>query len=370
MESRKNTARERALDSREALVEAAPMQREVGNVLFVAFLAAVVWCSWLVLKPFVPGIVWASVLVVTFQPWHQRLTAKFRGRPWAASTLVTLGVAAFIVIPTVIAAIQVVQGTVQAYTWIQTAYNANGPDFGAEGRWPRVDAAVSQAKELIGLADVDVKAAAIDVVKKVGAIAAAKAPGWFGAVFEVGFSFVVMLVMMFVLFSSGGQLAATIASVLPLPRDTADRIMRDLGMMTRTVFVSVGLTAAVQAALGTIGLLVLGVPNAFTLGAAMFFMALVPGGTGLVWVPVSIWLAASGHELKAVILFAWGAGVISTIDNVLRPFFAKDGVKLPTMVLFFGLVGGLFAFGLVGLFVGPIVLYLLRELALAVRQEA
>jgi predicted PurR-regulated permease PerM len=136
------------------------------------------------------------------------------------------------------------------------------------------------------------------------------------------------------------------------------------------VFVSVGLTAAVQAGLGTIALLVLGVPNAFTLGATMFFAALLPGGTAIVWLPVGIWLGMNGHPWKAVILIAWGAGVIGTIDNVLRPYFAKDGVKLPTMLLFLGLVGGLFAFGIVGLFVGPIALYLLRELMTAVRQEA
>jgi len=112
------------------------------------------------------------------------------------------------------------------------------------------------------------------------------------------------------------------------------------------------------------------VPKAFTLGAAMFFVAILPGGTALVWIPVTIWLATSGHPWKAVIMVAWGAGVIGSIDNFLRPFFAKDGVKLPTMMLFLGLVGGLFAFGIVGLFAGPMILYLLRELTTAMRQEA
>jgi len=345
------------------------MQRDIRTPLFFAFLIAVVWCSWLVLKPFLAGIVWASVLVVTFQPLHERLKARLRGRRWAASMLVTLAVAAFIIVPTIIAAVQVVQGSIRAYEWVQTAYSAGGSNLGVDERWPRLDRALHRGKELIGLADVDMKTAGITLVKKVGAIAATKAPGLVGGAFGLAFSFVITLVMMFALFAQGDAVAAAVGGVLPLPRDTADRIMRDLGLMTRTVFISVGLTALVQASLGTLALLVLGVPNAFTLGAAMFFVALLPGGTGLVWIPVAIWLAMTGHAWKAIILAAWGAGVISTIDNVLRPFFAKDGVKLPTIMLFLGLVGGLFAFGIVGLFAGPIALYLLRELTAAMQQE-
>jgi predicted PurR-regulated permease PerM len=346
------------------------MQRDVRTPLFFAFLIAVAWCSWLVLKPFLAGIIWASVLVCTFRPLHARLTARLRGRTWAASTLVTLAVAAFIIVPTIVAAVQVVQGSIQAYEWVQTAYSASGPNLGANERWPRLDEAVHRAMELIGLANVDVKTAGINLVKKVGAVAATRAPGLVGGALGLAFSFVVTLVMTFVLFAQGGSVAVAVSRVLPLPREAADRIMHDLGLMTRTVFISVGFTALVQAGLGTIALLVLGVPNAFTLGAAMFFVALLPGGTALIWVPVAIWLGTNGHEWKAVILVAWGAGVISTIDNVLRPYFAKDGVKLPTMMLFLGLVGGLFAFGIVGLFVGPIVLYLLRELTTAMQQEA
>jgi predicted PurR-regulated permease PerM len=346
------------------------MQRDIRTPLFFAFLFAVAWCSWLVLKPFLPGIVWASVLVVTFWPLHERLTAKLRGRSWAASLIVTLAVAGFIIVPTIIAAVQVVQGCVKGYEWVQTAYSTSGPNLGAAEHWPRLDQAVRRAMELVGLGETDAKTAAINVVKKVGAVAAAKAPGLVGSALGLAFSFFVTLGMMFVLFAEGGSVAAAVSKVLPLSGEAADRIMRELGTMTRTVFISVGLTALVQASLGTIALLVLGVPNAFTLGAAMLFVALLPGGTGLVWVPVAIWLGTTGHEWKAVILAAWGAGVISTIDNVLRPFFAKDGVKLPGMLLFLGLVGGLFAFGIVGLFVGPIVLYLLRELTEAIQQEA
>ena len=346
------------------------MQRALRTPLFLALLAAVSWCSWLVLKPFLPGIIWAAVLVCTFTPWHERIAAKLRGRAWAASTIVTLVVAGFIIVPAVVAAVQVVQGSIDAYAWVQTTYNDKGPDLGATERWPRLDETVDHVKNMIGLADVDVKAAGVNFVKKAGAVTAARAPGLLGSVVSVAFSFVVTLVMMFALFANGKQVAAAIASVLPLPREVATRIMADLGLMTRSVFISVGLTALVQAGLVVLALLVLGVPKAFTLGAAAFFFAILPGGPALIWIPVAIWLAAEGHVFKAVILAAWGAGVVGTIDNILRPYFAKDGVKLPGMLLFLGLLGGLFSFGVVGLFFGPIILYLMLALMTAMREEA
>lgn len=156
---------------------------------------------------------------------------------------------------------------------------------------------------------------------------------------------------------------------MPVPRADADRILADLGVMTRSVFISVGVTALAQASLGTIAMLALGVARAFTLGAAMFFASLLPGGTALVWIPVAIWLLSGGHTAKAVILAAWCAGVVGTIDNVLRPLLARGGAKLSTAVLLIGMLGGLIAFGLVGVFVGPMILYVLMEILAVTRRE-
>jgi predicted PurR-regulated permease PerM len=121
--------------------------------------------------------------------------------------------------------------------------------------------------------------------------------------------------------------------------------------------------------LGGIALVVLGVPYALPLTAVMFFFSLLPGGTAIVWLPAAIWLAYAGHNGKAVILFGWGAGVVSTIDNVLRPLLAGKGVKLSGILLFLGMFGGMAAFGLMGLFLGPIALYLAGELVGILRRD-
>ena len=346
------------------------MTRETTPLLYAALLAAVIWLAWLVLKPFLPGFVWAAVLVAAFRPAHTRLAGWFGGRAWLASSVVTLLVAGFVVVPVVVAVVQVAQGAIEGYQWVQTSYAAEGSDLGLQERFPWLGYATARAKEVIGIANVDLQAAAITAVRKVGNFVAAKGPGIVGGAFGIVFSFFVMIVMMIVLFADGDGLSASIADSLPLPRAKAERVLHDLALMTRSVFISVGLTALVQAALAGFMMLILGVPNAFTLTAAVFFAALLPGGTPVVWIPVSLWLAANGRPWACGIFVVWCAAVVSTIDNVLRPFFAKGGVKLPGMMLFVGMFGGLIAFGIVGLFLGPIILYLLRELTVVVNEPA
>jgi predicted PurR-regulated permease PerM len=339
------------------------------RLLFVLVLAVVLWSAARVVAPFAVGFTWAAVLVVTFRPFHARLARLFRGRSWIASTLVTVLVAAFIVVPLVVAAVQVVEGGVALYRWVEMNYQAGGAGFGLGDRWAWLQEPYERAKSLVGLADVDVKAAALSVVRQAGSFVAARGPSLVGGAFGLAFSFLVMIVGMPVFFVHGERFAQAVADALPIPAADATRILGELRDMTRTLFVSAGLTSAAQAALGGIALLVLGVPYALPLTAAMFFFSLLPGGTSVVWLPAAIWLGYTGHTWKAFLLIAWGAGVVSTIDNVLRPLFAGRGVKLPGVMLFLGMFGGMLAFGLMGLFLGPIALYMARELVAILRRE-
>src|SRR5215510_4088446 len=122
MESSKKAPRWLGLDTVHEVVESPAVMNETRPLLYAALLAAVFWLAWLVVKPFLPGFVWAAVLVAAFRPWHTRLSRRFRGRAWLASGVLTLLVAAFVVVPVVVAVIQVAQGAVAAYTWVQTTY--------------------------------------------------------------------------------------------------------------------------------------------------------------------------------------------------------------------------------------------------------
>ena len=346
------------------------MNRDVTTrVLFVILLIFVLVSAYRVIAPFLAGFTWAAVLVAAFRPFHDRLKRVFGGREAAATTTVTLLVAAFVVVPLLAAAVQAVQGGTTAIQWIVANYQSGGNDLGLQDRWPWLGNAIEHAKALLGLETIDFRAMAISGLDKLGSLIAAEGPALVGGAFGLAFSFVVMLIAMPVLFSSGERFSQGIVEALPIPAVDARRIINDLTQMTRAVFMSTGLTAAAQAALGGVALLVLGVPHVMPLTAVMFFFALLPAGTAIVWVPAAIWLAATGHPAKAIVLVAWGAGVVSTIDNVLRPLLAGKGVKLPGGALFLGMFGGMVAFGLVGLFLGPIALYMTRELMEILRRD-
>ena len=339
-----------------------------SRFLFVLLLLAMAWFAGQVFAPFIAGLTWAAVLVVTFRPFHRRLQRACGGRQWAATTILTLLVAAFVIVPVTLAAVNALQGGIAGYHWVESYQGTSSGSTVAE-RWPWFFDLVERGKRVLGLADVNLKGIAITGLQRAAAFLATTGPALVGGMLGFVFSFIVMIVGLPVLFAHGEAMVEALASALPFPIDDARRILYDIGEMTRGVFLSVGLTAAVQAALGLIGFLVLGVPHAGTLSALMFFLALVPGGVGLVWAPVAIWLGFGGNTWSAVFMVLWGGGVVGTIDNVLRPLLAGRGVKLDGITLFFGLVGGMAAFGLVGLFLGPIMLYTLRELVAILRRD-
>jgi predicted PurR-regulated permease PerM len=347
------------------------MSRHVTTcILFVILLVVVLGSAFRVITPFLGGFTWAALLVAAFRPWHRRLERAFGAR-WAATTVVTGLVAMVVVVPLVVAAVNAAEGGLAAMRWIDANYKSGGSAafLGLADRWPTLAATAERAKTLVGLADVDLRAKAISWLATAASFVVEQAPALVGGALGLAFSFGVMLLAMPALFANGERLSAAVADALPIPTGDATRILDDLAAMARSLVMSTGVTSAAQAALGGLALVGLGVPYAGSLTAVMFFCTLVPGGTALVWGPAAIWLAAEGHPWKAVLLVAWGGGVVSTIDNLLRPLLAGKDVKLSGGVLFVGMLGGMAAFGLVGLFLGPISLYLSRELVRIGRRD-
>lgn len=128
---------------------------------------------------------------------------------------------------------------------------------------------------------------------------------------------------------------------------------------TRAVVYGVGLTAIAQALLAGLSYFVAGVPNPMVLTLVTFILALIPFGTPVAYGSVSLWLISQGHTMEAIGVMIWGICIVSTSDNVIRPLVISGATQIPFLLIMFGVLGGIASFGLVGLFVGPVILAVL-----------
>ena len=135
--------------------------------------------------------------------------------------------------------------------------------------------------------------------------------------------------------------------------------MSTISDTTRAVVYGIGLTAIAQAFLAGISYFVAGVPNPMVLTIVTFLLALIPFGPPIAYTSVSLWLFSQGQTMEAIGVMAWGVCIVSTADNVIRPLVISGATKIPFLLIMFGVLGGIASFGLIGLFIGPVILAVL-----------
>jgi predicted PurR-regulated permease PerM len=144
-----------------------------------------------------------------------------------------------------------------------------------------------------------------------------------------------------------------------MPPDRKVRLVEYLSQVTRAIVYGSLLTSLVQGALIAIAFAVCGLPSPIVFGVIAAILSLLPvGGTAFVWIPGALALIAEGRWGFAIALAIWGALVVGSADNVLRPYFISGRAEISTLPVFFGVLGGIGAFGPIGMFVGPVVLAL------------
>jgi len=169
--------------------------------------------------------------------------------------------------------------------------------------------------------------------------------------------FLLALVISGFLYVRGSEFAALVDRVaFRLGGETGQRQVRVVRSTVRSVFNGLLGTCAVQAVLAMIGFWISGVPKPFLLGMGTFFLSVVPGGPTILWLPAALWLNANGSTGWAIFLAVWGLVIVGGSDNIVRPLLIGRGVEAPMALIFLGVVGGIIAFGFLGLFIGPTLL--------------
>jgi predicted PurR-regulated permease PerM len=188
-------------------------------------------------------------------------------------------------------------------------------------------------------------------------------PNVLGSISEFVLGLFIMFFVMFYGFREGQGFIVYLKELLPLDIELKDSLFYELRTVTQAVLYGQVLTAIIQGALGTLGLLVFGVPNWLFWGAIMIITALLPVlGTGLIWAPAAVGLILNDQITNGVLLLVYGATIVMNIDNFIRPKLVSGRTKVHPVLILIGVLGGLSVFGFIGMLVGPLILAMLVAL--------
>lgn len=352
----------------------ARQNRRIYRVLFFVVATLLLgWVSLRILKPFASAIAWAVVLAVGFsRPWHA-LAARFPKRRGMAAALATTAIALVVLLPAALLLGSIASQAVELATRVNARLaSQNVQSFEDLRSFPKIATALDWVGSHAGLAPDEVEAKAREFGARASAFLAAKSGALVLGIFDAVLGFAMTLFLLFFFLRDGDRIAAGALDLVPISPVARTTMRHSLGGMLEAIFRGSLLCALAQGLLGGLGWWIAGLPSPTLAGAAMAVLSLVPlGGTALVWIPGSVWLWSASRHGMAVFLFVWGAVVVAFLaDNVLKPLLISGREELSTLVVFLGVFGGLATFGLLGIFIGPIVLVLAAGLLDALRLSA
>jgi predicted PurR-regulated permease PerM len=305
----------------------------------------------LMVRPFATAFFVAAVFAATLQPASERLARLLRGRRSLAAGLVTLLFVLSVVGPVAALVTLLVRQVGEGLRWAREALQGQGLD-GLVGYLPQV--LHGPARDLMaGLPQGTQEIQAL--LEKEGARAAASIGSVVSATGTALVQTALFLVAFFFLLVDGARLVTWVKDAVPLKPGQAAELFEDFRRVTVAVLASTLATAGAQAAMALLGYVIAGVPNAVFFGFVTFLVALVPIGLAtLLVVALAVLKIATGHLVAGIFLAAWAVGVVATIDNVVKPLLMRRGLAIHPVVIFFAFIGGMAAFGPVGLMLGPL----------------
>jgi predicted PurR-regulated permease PerM len=307
-----------------------------------------------VLRPFIGPAIWAAMVVIATWPLMRRLQSVLGGRRWLATLLMTLALLLLFVVPLVVAIVTIVGNADRIVEWARLAASFRMADPPA---WLVALPVIGSALAELWVQLVD--AGADGLLQRLSPYAGNLTRWFVSEVGSLGFlivQFLLTVALAAVMYHGGEAWARNALRVGErLGGERGRHVVELAGDAVRGVALGVGVTALVQSVLGGIALQIAGVPLAGLLTAVMLMLCLAQVGPLPVLLAAVGWLFWQGDTTWAVVLLV-ASVVVGTIDNVIRPVLIRLGADLPMLLILAGVIGGLFAFGLVGIFVGPVVL--------------
>jgi predicted PurR-regulated permease PerM len=327
-----------------------PLATERDRVATAFFYGIVLLLGYVFLRllsPFLGPLGWAAVLAIFVYPWHERLVPRYgNGRAAALSTLV---VTVLILGPGFVILSAFFQESSAALSTVDRSALAGQLAWLEQG-WDRIRVLIPGAQS------VDLRSLIENIISRTGGFVAARVGGLLADIAVLLFQLVLTLIALFFFLRDADTIMRDVRGLLPfedLRRERMIRQTRDL------VFASVAaglVIAALQGLAGGLLFAVLGLGAPVFWGVMMGLSSLLPFvGTWVVWMPAAIWLIATDHVVKGIVLLVLGGTVVASIDNVLRPLILSGRAQMNGLLMFLSLLGGVSLFGLLGIVLGPLV---------------
>lgn len=344
------------------------------RLLFAAFfftiLLTLLFQFYRIFSFFIVPLTWAAVLALVFHPLYRLTLALLRGRENASALLFTVGVILVVIVPTAILALFLVRESVQFVEWANELYTSGRlqdwlSHLGASPPgllWERVAPLLREWKVDPATAGLRAGEAASQFLVTQVAQTAANALELVGNFFLVTFA-------LFFFLRDGELWISKLRTILPMEEAHKHVIFGRLHDAFTAVVQGTLVTAAVQGLLATVGFWLCSVPFAILLGGATALLSILPFGTALPWMGAAIFLVVAEEYARAGFLAVWGILVIGSADNIVRPLIIGERTQIPTVFLFFSILGGLRAYGFLGMFLGPVLVAILVAVLRIYRDE-
>ena len=343
------------------LQEMAPASDRFYPRLFgAAALGLLGWVLFRIFTPFLTPILWSILLAFLLQPLNARLKRRLRGRADLAAGLLTVGATLCVILPA--ASLGVAFPGQVSRLLARVSGEAKRLQLEQPSdvfRLAPVATALDWLHTHFSVTAADLQQWAVERSRQLLALMAAQGGTLVLGTLAFLLHLVLTLFLLFFFLRDGSAMIARLDRAVPLPEERKKRLASQLASVTRAVVLGTLVTSLVQGALVAIGFAVVGFPSPVVFGAIAAALSLLPvGGTALVWAPGADVLAAQGRWPWAIGLALYGAVIVGMADNVLKPRLVSGHAEIGTLPVFFGVLGGLAAFGPIGAILGPVVIAL------------
>ena len=329
-----------------------------ARVFALIVTAALGYALVLIFSPFIRSMAWAGFLAFLLYPVNLQLRRRFRGRASAAG-LLTLLAPVIILLPLSALSIEFVAQISGLLRKLQhAAAQLDIKTFSDLQQFPWIARTNDWLQTRVGISAEQVQSWLISGTQDI----LQRAAGWSGSIFLGALSsllsFAIMLFLLFFFLRDGDTMLARTRALIPLDETRKDRLFHRLSGVTRAIVIGTSLTALMQGVLLGIGFVIAGLPSPVVFGVLAALLSMLPvGGSAFVWIPAVLVLFFEGHWGFAIFLLAWGL-MIGAFDNVLRPLLISGRARISALAVFVGVLGGIPAFGAIGVIAGPVLLSL------------